>query len=418
MKKHILSLAICAAAVMEATAIETKFLEKYEFVPSKYEIAPGTNISMMGKKVVFYKNGEPYSAEISDTLDLENATIEASMTDLAIQGQFAYDQASKTIIYSSNGQLFSTTQVSKDTWSKPKALQIEGFSATRITQNGSSFAYRRWRYKTETKATFHNPCLSKDGRKLYVSAELENGKGGRDIWVLTKKGDNTWSAPANMGGINTPKNEDFPFLSDSKTIYFSSDRADTLGGWNVFRADLKSGNATMLPKDVNSNSNDQNFIGSNKCVFLLSQRNGGMKIHRPALIPEPVVEEVKEDTVVEEVKVVKKDFNTVVFYFEFDNDKLINSYEKEIKFIIDFINEEPNSRYKVVGHTDERGAANYNLKLSRERAKKVFDLLVQNGVKPEILKTEGYGAQQPDVKGAQTEEEHQKNRRVEIIRIK
>ena len=128
---------IAAAAALQANAIEKKFLEGYESVPSRHETDAGTNISMMGKKIVFFQNGEAYCAEIGDSLDLKNATKENGLGKMGIEGQFTYYQKSKTIYFSHDGQLYSATQ-EKDGWTKLKALDIEGFSATRVTERGTT----------------------------------------------------------------------------------------------------------------------------------------------------------------------------------------------------------------------------------------------------------------------------------------
>ena len=66
---------------------------------------------------------------------------------------------------------------------------------------------------------------------------------------------------------------------------------------------------------------------------------------------------------------------------------------------------------------DIRGGEKYNQKLSTNRAKIVYDRLVEMGVDKNRLEYKGFGKSQLDIKNATTEEEHQKNRRVEIIKL-
>ena len=55
----------------------------------------------------------------------------------------------------------------------------------------------------------------------------------------------------------------------------------------------------------------------------------------------------------------------------------------------------------VEGHTDESGEADYNLKLSQDRADNVRDFMIQKyGLKSEQLKSVGYGETRPVVPGA------------------
>jgi OOP family OmpA-OmpF porin len=66
----------------------------------------------------------------------------------------------------------------------------------------------------------------------------------------------------------------------------------------------------------------------------------------------------------------------------------------------------------VEGHTDESGEADYNLKLSQERADNVMNFLVgQHGLTAGQLKAVGYGETRPVVPGA-TGDAGQVNRRV------
>ncbi|SRR6266542_506221 len=71
-------------------------------------------------------------------------------------------------------------------------------------------------------------------------------------------------------------------------------------------------------------------------------------------------------------------------------------------------------RVRVEGHTDETGARDRNLELSKERAKSVREYLIKKGVKPDRLTSEGYGEERPLVHGKDPES-LAKNRRVEFI---
>ncbi|MFO0723259.1 MAG: OmpA family protein [Myxococcota bacterium] len=72
---------------------------------------------------------------------------------------------------------------------------------------------------------------------------------------------------------------------------------------------------------------------------------------------------------------------------------------------------------RIEGHTDSRGADDYNLVLSQRRAEAVVAYLVSRGVEPERLEAVGYGEQKPLVAG-ESEEAWATNRRVEFTILK
>lgn len=78
------------------------------------------------------------------------------------------------------------------------------------------------------------------------------------------------------------------------------------------------------------------------------------------------------------------------------------------------LNQYPNSRVEVIGHTDNTGSAAYNLDLSQRRAQSVAGILAAAGVSQGRLSATGRGLTQPVASNA-TEAGRAQNRRVEII---
>ncbi len=77
------------------------------------------------------------------------------------------------------------------------------------------------------------------------------------------------------------------------------------------------------------------------------------------------------------------------------------------------LNKYPDTEILVEGHTDNRGAADYNMTLSENRAKSVYNQLVRQGISSKRFTVVGYGLTQP-IADNNTTEGRQLNRRVEI----
>jgi OOP family OmpA-OmpF porin len=74
-------------------------------------------------------------------------------------------------------------------------------------------------------------------------------------------------------------------------------------------------------------------------------------------------------------------------------------------------------RAEVAGHTDDRGAADYNRSLSQKRAESVRGYLVSKGVDASRLTARGYGEDSP-IADNKTDKGRAENRRVELRALK
>ena len=85
--------------------------------------------------------------------------------------------------------------------------------------------------------------------------------------------------------------------------------------------------------------------------------------------------------------------------------------------IIRILDQYPNSRFTVEGHTDSVGSNSLNQKLSEERANSVRDFLINEGIDASRLEAVGYGEERP-IATNNTRAGRTQNRRVEINLIK
>ncbi|ERS83871.1 OmpA family protein [Halomonas sp. PBN3] len=100
--------------------------------------------------------------------------------------------------------------------------------------------------------------------------------------------------------------------------------------------------------------------------------------------------------------------------FAFDSAELRPGAEYELNEVAATLNNNPEVRVTIAGHTDSIGSNEYNLGLSERRAESVRDYLVSQGVADGRMRTVGYGEERP-VATNETDEGRAMNRRVEIM---
>jgi len=80
--------------------------------------------------------------------------------------------------------------------------------------------------------------LSKKNDQIFYSSYGQDGKRGRDIYVIKKQPNGEWSQPQALpSNINTEFDEDYPFLHpNGKSLYFSSKGHNSMGGYDIFKS--------------------------------------------------------------------------------------------------------------------------------------------------------------------------------------
>lgn len=105
----------------------------------------------------------------------------------------------------------------------------------------------------------HEPSifLSRDGKSMFFVSDRKNGVGQKDIWVCEKEG-NDWGKAKNLGfEVNSPFNEDSPFLTpDGNTLYFSSEGHNSMGGYDVFKCTRLPNGKWSAPENLGAPINN------------------------------------------------------------------------------------------------------------------------------------------------------------------
>ena len=178
----------------------------------------------------------------------------------------------------------------------------------------SRFSRGRWSKAEEfgsavnSKYNETHASLSADGKIVYFTSNRRGGEGDLDIYKSERDLTGAWGKPVNLGpGVNTPYNEETPFVTDDgKSLYFSSEGHDGIGGYDVYRYDLMAIGSGAVNIGYPLNTTDNNlfyvpFGEGNIAYYALSGTDtyGGRDIYM-------VVEEVVEDEEVVEVVEVEE----------------------------------------------------------------------------------------------------------------
>jgi hypothetical protein len=136
--------------------------------------------------------------------------------------------------------------------------------------------------KSKTPGVIHYPGNSST---IYFSSLGKDGQAGRDIYsaVLTPDGKYT-QVQAVKGDVNSKYDEDFCFMhSDGKTLYFSSKGHNSMGGFDIFKAELDPntgtfGKAINLDFAINTPDDDIFYIADslNQRAYFASGRSSDL----------------------------------------------------------------------------------------------------------------------------------------------
>ena len=118
---------------------------------------------------------------------------------------------------------------------------------------------------------------------LFFVSDRDGGYGGRDIWMIKKISNGSWSLPENLGEpINTEYDEESPYFHpDGKTLYFSSTGHKTIGGFDIFKSildnDLNWSSPVNMGYPINTVNDDLFFTPSidGKTAYFSSIRKQG-----------------------------------------------------------------------------------------------------------------------------------------------
>lgn len=139
----------------------------------------------------------------------------------------------------------------------------------RIKEDGSWQSPKRLPKEINTKYHESSASFSPDMNELYFVSDKPEGFGGKDIYVakLSLKGSKEkldYDEAENLGAIvNTPYDENGVYMDvEGKTLYFSSEGHNSMGGYDIFKSEFKDGKWSIpenLGYPINSADDDLFF---------------------------------------------------------------------------------------------------------------------------------------------------------------
>lgn len=100
------------------------------------------------------------------------------------------------------------------------------------------------------------PALTPDGKVMFFASERTGGLGGTDIWFSIRSVAGEWSKPFSCGpAVNSRCDEITPFVTrDGKQLLFSSNGRETVGGYDIFIAEIQPNFADFIADTSNSST--------------------------------------------------------------------------------------------------------------------------------------------------------------------
>ncbi|MEW4923906.1 OmpA family protein [Algibacter sp. 2305UL17-15] len=297
------------------------------------------------------------------------------------------------------------------------------------------------------------PSTSLNGMYLYFSSKGHETIGGYDIFAsrILNKG---YKAARNMGStINTSYDEVAYFLAAKNKGYLSSNRPSGKGSYDIYTATnkdisqnlkgsvvdaetkillpntilvLKDEDGKVVSKELTDNNGAFDFSVIPFEAYTISTEKDGFidkTFHFTANRSFETVynKNLKLETTKPIIEKVDDNLAIVVENIYFDSAKWSLKEESHIALnkIAEVLNANPDMKLSINAHTDNKGNANYNLKLSNKRATSVMDYLIKTGINKNRLQFKGYGEMHPkiDCKAKCKADELLINRRVEFIII-
>ncbi len=266
---------------------------------------------------------------------------------------------------------------------------------------------------------------SASGKHGYYASFNSNGYGEKDIYQITFLGPEKPMVLNNEDNLLASQTAPVKETVIAPIIQIKEAQLTILKGVITDEATKQPLEATIEIVDNLKNEVIATFMSNSSTgkylVSLPAGRNYGIAVKKENYlfhsenfdIPNTAAyQEVVKDVALKNIAVGSKIILKNIF-FDFDKATLRPESTNELERLTKLLNDVPTLKIEISGHTDSKGADDYNKKLSDSRAKAVVAYLVSKGIAADRLTSVGYGEEQP-IATNDTDEGRQLNRRTEF----
>lgn len=376
-----------------------------------------------------------------------------------------------------NTEIFFTTQKDNGSWTKPKKAgdeinSLRNEDEPSLSSDGMTMYFQSWSFswmrdggpyyqvefengewknrkglggginqffKGESEGNYgyatDGMAISPDGN-LFIVACGSVYNGDMDLYYSINA-NGIWSYPK-IFPASTSGNERSVFIAaDNKTIYFSSNGYDGIGGMDLYKTTFENGKIGQiinLGEPFNSSKDDMGFAitKNGNAAFLirdldiyyadltqLEQDIKPIQDENSSPIKDTVISQIEEKNSIdfmdgdieESTYFYPKKIKSFSITFNFDKFNLTDDAKEVLKLIKQEVNEN-NYRLNLIGHTDNIGNEAYNSQLSANRVNEVEKWFKEQGI--DVIKTDWKGENAPKVPNKDSKSRAE-NRRVEIV---
>lgn len=255
---------------------------------------------------------------------------------------------------------------------------------------------------------------------LYFSSNGHPGLGGLDIFIakvgpdkryylehpgfpLNSQGDDfgmTFEGPHNQGFLSSNRGDGRGW--DHIYSFESPEVVQTIKGW-VYEMDgyelpaaevyLVGDDGTNLKRSVKGDGSFEQVVQPGVNYIILATCNGFLN-HKEELCVD-TVSESKEYTLQFPLASIRMPVLIDNIFYDFDKATLRPESKTALDDLVKLLNENPNVTIELSAHTDYKGSAEYNKRLSQRRAEAVVAYLTEHGIASDRLSPVGYGKEKP-----------------------